>query len=640
MATKTFEELKQLAIQIRDEKTNKQNTATRIGTQMLEHLNKLEQDYYDKTATDEELKQRDEKLTELEWELHDIYNSLNYNFNIDGWLAIENGNIVTNEAVPNAKSTDFIPCKEGDIFYIKSLCPNVYPVWFYNKTGSTNLEMHLDMNYEGVFTVPPGYAITQLRACTLQYSNDVVILKLSSLFSYIKNKENLKFKNLYSQDNDGFLTYKNQTGVLADSYYSNKIPVVGIKKLIYRGYTIAEVCPIIFFDLAERILSYIPVGYEGVIDIPKDAATMVINGLEVSSHETYCYVIDSVEAVIFNNLKNINKNHVEEYFQVEVSVTNKYSLSSTTTSDNYILTEKYKDWCYYYQPDKTDNTPYKLLIVCHGAGDWITSNYNSRMKIPDLAKALGYAILECNYFPIEYFKKIIEKDIAITDVEPFGSWMIAEEVEKAFDYISNKYNIDKNAIFLAGWSQGGIAAEQIAEMTNIPIRAEVIDCPCISFRFHQTARAESDENRAKMAQALYGFTSIGNYTNEKCYYLDPCTRGCTEELCAEKTSRDEISEEYARRITAKKYRKNIPLLILIGNRDTDCWWPVNIAYAKAIQNAGGNSRFILYEGIGHCTTQLCKKIGTINNVGVNSALQETFEWFENHGGIVVPELDS
>lgn len=65
MATKTFEELKQLAIQIRDEKTNKQNTATRVGTAMLEHINKLEQDYYDKTKTDEELKKRDNKLTEL-----------------------------------------------------------------------------------------------------------------------------------------------------------------------------------------------------------------------------------------------------------------------------------------------------------------------------------------------------------------------------------------------------------------------------------------------------------------------------------------------------------------------------------------------------------------------------------------------
>ncbi|WP_294457545.1 hypothetical protein [uncultured Bacteroides sp.] len=41
-----------MAIQIRDEKTNKQNTATRIGTQMLEHLNKLEQEYYDKTTLD------------------------------------------------------------------------------------------------------------------------------------------------------------------------------------------------------------------------------------------------------------------------------------------------------------------------------------------------------------------------------------------------------------------------------------------------------------------------------------------------------------------------------------------------------------------------------------------------------------
>lgn len=65
MATKTFEELKQMAIQIRDEKTNKQNTATRIGTQMLEHLNKLEQEYYNKENIDEQNKQTDVKFSEL-----------------------------------------------------------------------------------------------------------------------------------------------------------------------------------------------------------------------------------------------------------------------------------------------------------------------------------------------------------------------------------------------------------------------------------------------------------------------------------------------------------------------------------------------------------------------------------------------
>jgi len=89
MATKTFEELKQLAIQIRDEKTNKQNTATRVGTAMLEHINKLEQDYYDKTQTDEELKERDDKLTEIE-NLKNIFgtensNKLNVEFSVQGY---------------------------------------------------------------------------------------------------------------------------------------------------------------------------------------------------------------------------------------------------------------------------------------------------------------------------------------------------------------------------------------------------------------------------------------------------------------------------------------------------------------------------------------------------------------------------
>ena len=65
MATKTFDELKQLAIQIRDEKTNKQNTANRVGAAMLEAVNKLEQDYYDKTNIDEQAKNTTQSITNL-----------------------------------------------------------------------------------------------------------------------------------------------------------------------------------------------------------------------------------------------------------------------------------------------------------------------------------------------------------------------------------------------------------------------------------------------------------------------------------------------------------------------------------------------------------------------------------------------
>lgn len=104
MATKTFEELKQLAIQIRDEKTNKQNTATRVGTAMLEHINKLEQDYYDKTQTDEELKERDDKLTELgkksiqsgyvQYAKYDYYPDTNKSCFVKQYLLQQQGNIV------------------------------------------------------------------------------------------------------------------------------------------------------------------------------------------------------------------------------------------------------------------------------------------------------------------------------------------------------------------------------------------------------------------------------------------------------------------------------------------------------------------------------------------------------------------
>ena len=129
MATKTFEELKQLAIQIRDEKTNKQNTATRVGTAMLEHINKLEQDYYDKTQTDEELKERDDKLTELENNIIiDTSNKLNadylYNMSKNEALGsfvsaiLKNGNI--GGGASNGKRASY-SVKEYDMLLIEIL---------------------------------------------------------------------------------------------------------------------------------------------------------------------------------------------------------------------------------------------------------------------------------------------------------------------------------------------------------------------------------------------------------------------------------------------------------------------------------------------------------------------------------------
>ena len=122
MATKTFEELKQMAIQIRDEKKNKQNTATRIGTQMLEHLNKLEQDFLDKEATEGKFSELEENV------IIDTSNKLNadYLYNMSknevlgsyGSAILKNGNI--GGGASNGKRASY-SVKEYDMLLIEIL---------------------------------------------------------------------------------------------------------------------------------------------------------------------------------------------------------------------------------------------------------------------------------------------------------------------------------------------------------------------------------------------------------------------------------------------------------------------------------------------------------------------------------------
>ena len=176
MATKTFEELKQLAIQIRDEKTNKQNTATRVGTAMLEHINKLEQDYYDKTQTDEELKKRDDKLTELEYDninlsgnlidINDVRNLIDYGIDTFGEILPFKGAIISAplRVIPGLKyvlggfSTTNNSCirlenKKGELVHYE-LTNGIYPHYIIIPEGAYYARVPIkfaDQIQEGVY---------------------------------------------------------------------------------------------------------------------------------------------------------------------------------------------------------------------------------------------------------------------------------------------------------------------------------------------------------------------------------------------------------------------------------------------------------------------------------------------------------
>lgn len=180
MATKTFEELKQLAIQIRDEKTNKQNTATRIGTQMLEHLDKLEQDYYDKTTTDEELKKRDEKLTELEKS-----SKITIQDTIEIDLTSEKAIINNSGAVQSwgdANLTDYIPIESGERY--------IFEIF-----STTNSQ----------------------RICTYKDDKTTIVRKLTPEQLNISNQAASKFY-IEAEQNEAYIRYASKTGTKIYKY--------------------------------------------------------------------------------------------------------------------------------------------------------------------------------------------------------------------------------------------------------------------------------------------------------------------------------------------------------------------------------------------------------------------------------------
>lgn len=236
MATKTFEELKQLAIQIRDEKTNKQNTATRIGTQMLEHLDKLEQDYYDKTATNE-------KFTEIEYSTKSVFNNAEtIHVYKESTLDADNGYTANNTsnycvAIISVKpNSNYLVINspgiiKGKIVYFSEMPKfernsDYYISSFNAGTNTLKFTTPINAKYVGI-CYPTSYYedALNLRIITgkslYQYKNDISFLDVSLINSGIENSNEFTLLKALQAINayKDYLNYKYITFV---NYYSKK----------------------------------------------------------------------------------------------------------------------------------------------------------------------------------------------------------------------------------------------------------------------------------------------------------------------------------------------------------------------------------------------------------------------------------
>lgn len=310
MATKTFEELKQLAIQIRDEKTNKQNTATRVGTAMLEHINKLEQDYYDKTKTDKELKERDDKLTELE----SYFSTLGVD--IEKITLTKGYNIKTNESIGGIVELTprefdgwgyaIVEAGEGDSFCISGDGGDAPRLWAFVDSENKLIQAKEALNS---VTVINELVIAPANSAKLIINSNNADIYAARSFKYINNiTKNINslicFCGLYGFENVSKLNWK-----------------IGYN--IDTGKNIGEIV-----DLSER--EYAGWGY--IIADCEENDSFIINGIGGDAPRLFAFVdgqnrivsvAEATNGVITNNLivtapKNtkkiiINSNNAANY---------------------------------------------------------------------------------------------------------------------------------------------------------------------------------------------------------------------------------------------------------------------------------------------------------------------------------------
>ena len=369
-----------------------------------------------------------------------------------------------------------------------------------------------------------------------------------------------------------------------------------------------------------------------------------------------------------NHLKHIEEGIVEAghsdikeyqrvtYFTIDVECTQPQTTQFSAVSINTApyAYEVYKDNCVLYLPEtyKPEGTPVKLVIFCKQGSSQITGSSNpiEGLKIFNYLISLGYAVLGVDGMPDRLVSKL-----KLDDTRVVGNYVAARATSLAYDYVIDNYNIDNNGCFIFGYSQGGHYAQNVVDLTPIPILAVAEISPVCSVRYHQWDLKNnrtidgvtfSRPGRLNIAR-LFGFPTVTNdteltnleYNPMNVAGYDPWTRnvinpydGFVQQSSGLWKLPDETDLEDINMI---KFTR-APLKIWCAENDTALGCDVMKVYIKAIKNAGQIADIRVYSTGGHSIHSSQSTIGTFIENGKTHNLipiaYEIAQWFNNFGG--------
>lgn len=354
---------------------------------------------------------------------------------------------------------------------------------------------------------------------------------------------------------------------------------------------------------------------------------------------------------------------IEEYFTVEVNGRNPYVIENTERSD-VDRDKTYVDDCHFVAPAVPDGgRPLKLAtLFVGGAGVKMNPPHSdfmyNYMSMGEVLNSLGYAVLNISGLPREY---CTDSGMEKPGGAQCMNWMAIESFRKAYDYVRAKYPIDESGVFVYGESQGGGCAENIVEMSGVPIRCTALDAPSISMQYHQVFKvARRNGMVQQVLRALYGIDSMASYeaNRSKVAILDPFSRHLDSELGDIFKDESEVTGNATGfrpgvtldDVKVRKFRaNNSSLFMMVGVGDSTISADVMLTYARMIQNAGGNVcvkpyAVSMFSGGTHGVIQYTGNYATMPSVftsrtlNVTRGLYDMLVFFRRNGGMSLEKL--
>ena len=366
------------------------------------------------------------------------------------------------------------------------------------------------------------------------------------------------------------------------------------------------------------------------------------------------------------NSKNINVNGFKEYKrQTRFSVNIQSEQPQNTTFESKgintdVASKIVSDYGVLYLPESytTNGSPTKLIIFCKQGGTYIDDDEDPIFKINifNYMLYLGYAVIGVDGVPDE-----LVQSLGLDNERVTGNYMAVQSTKVAYDYVINNYNIDRNGAFVFGYSQGGHFAQNVVDLSGIPVLACAELSPVCSMRYHQwdldVTRTINGTKFTKTARLniarMFGFPSVKTdsellaleYNQDLVQGYDPWTRNVENPHTDFVKGTSYGSSLWGlptgvsiESITMKKYLK-APLKIWCAANDTILGTDVMKVFIKACKNAGQVADIEVYSSGGHKVQENQTSIGTFIENGMEHTLYPLAKsiavWFNSYGGYTI-----